>query len=893
MGSATDAWGEVGVRWRLVGAVLAASAAGAVFHQLVFRRWWIEDAAISFAYARNLALGYGLVPWPGGERIEGYSNPTWVALLAACHAVGVEGFTASKLLGGLFAVLSLWPAWRLARIAVHPDDRPADLLAPVLLAASAQFAIWSASGLENALFGFLLLGGAARLATEAANPRFPWSAVWFLALSWTRPEGVIYAAVAWAWVLLAAARDRRGWGGPLRWIALFGLPEAALIGLRLSYFAWPLPNTYYAKLQDFDALFGWRDRGWLQLRAFAGLGADDGQTPGGPGLGQGFLIPVFLAGLFGLRGWRAWVWLAAVAAAGALLAMPGPDWLRNSGAWPSWHPPLAWLLFRIGLFYSALVMLPVAALGPEGFGLHRFGETRFFTRALLAHLFGAALVFSVYSTGDWMRGYRWLSLAAPTGAVLLAVGIGEWAGFAERVWARLGRGATRRGWGIAGAGLAVTAAVGFAAANVRHTMWFARDPEWPPALIKLRVDHTRRLAQRVFYEEPIVPLDMDMGAHLWFSHQHPVDMARLVDIPLARHRYDQRAFVEEYIFEEHRPDFVHWHGEWARTTLFSSYDGWSDYFPAPGYADPNEARGHHTGIYMRRSMLVDAAWAGTEGRAVAYPNGIRLHGWEVPSPEVAENGRVYLEIGLSMDVALERWSAVGFLAGPGGVRSWVLPPGQGLLPPGDWRPGEVFHGRWGLPVGGMPPGTYDFGLVFVDAAGAIAIPDEGAAADPRYAAGEVRWPGVVTVVADDQIGAFAEADLAEARQNAASLDCQGAEESWFLAKRHLPGDVAWATAHEPTSALATCWARAAEEQRGERRVASLARAHRWDPASPELARVGGPTGARLWETGLAARDREDWELAYASFRDLLSFQPWRSWARRYAEEARDHRLGLN
>src|SRR5690348_17847800 len=35
----------------------------------------------------------------------------------------------------------------------------------------------------------------------------------------------------------------------------------------------------------------------------------------------------------------------------------------------------------------------------------------------------------------------------------------------------------------------------------------------------------RSLAQQVFYDEPVVPLDMDMGAHLWFSRQHPIDMA--------------------------------------------------------------------------------------------------------------------------------------------------------------------------------------------------------------------------------------------------------------------------------------------------------------------------------------------------------------------------------
>jgi hypothetical protein len=51
-------------------------------------------------------------------------------------------------------------------------------------------------------------------------------------------------------------------------------------------------------------------------------------------------------------------------------------------------------------------------------------------------------------------------------------------------------------------------------------------------------------------------------------------------------------------------------------------------------------------------------------------------------------------------------------------------------------------------------------------------------------------------------------------------------------------------------------------------------------------------GAALWERGLAARAAGDAEVAYRAFRDLVSFEPWRSWARRYAEDARDARLGL-
>lgn len=58
-------------------------------HSFVFGSWVIDDAAISFAYARNLAAGNGLVAQPGTMPVEGFSNPLWVfamALLDLFHA---------------------------------------------------------------------------------------------------------------------------------------------------------------------------------------------------------------------------------------------------------------------------------------------------------------------------------------------------------------------------------------------------------------------------------------------------------------------------------------------------------------------------------------------------------------------------------------------------------------------------------------------------------------------------------------------------------------------------------------------------------------------------------------------------------------------------------------
>ena len=60
-----------------------------VLHVTLFGRWIADDAGISFAYARNLATGHGLVSQPGAPPVEGYSNFSWVLLMAVFFHIGL------------------------------------------------------------------------------------------------------------------------------------------------------------------------------------------------------------------------------------------------------------------------------------------------------------------------------------------------------------------------------------------------------------------------------------------------------------------------------------------------------------------------------------------------------------------------------------------------------------------------------------------------------------------------------------------------------------------------------------------------------------------------------------------------------------------------------------
>src|SRR4051812_36252679 len=85
-------------------------------------RLTLDDAYITFRYARHLAEGYGLGAWNRtGEHVEGYSSLLWTLLLAGAARLGVDVRLASKVLGAAASLVVI------AALVRRPDDRPAFL----------------------------------------------------------------------------------------------------------------------------------------------------------------------------------------------------------------------------------------------------------------------------------------------------------------------------------------------------------------------------------------------------------------------------------------------------------------------------------------------------------------------------------------------------------------------------------------------------------------------------------------------------------------------------------------------------------------------------------------------------------------------------------------------
>lgn len=210
--------------------------------------WMLDDAFIYLRYAQNWVEGHG-PNYNVGERCEGYSSFLWIALLAAGHALGgdlVVLARAASIVPALIAFVLVQQAWRW----IPGLSRNTAAMAAMLLAGHAAFVPWAISGMETALLAALVTALILAWCRFRASPSR--ARAWGLGLlaaatAMTRPEGVILVLLL---ALDGTTRLRRaGWRSPFAlWAAVVGAVLLPWTALRLAYYGWLMPNTYYAKV---------------------------------------------------------------------------------------------------------------------------------------------------------------------------------------------------------------------------------------------------------------------------------------------------------------------------------------------------------------------------------------------------------------------------------------------------------------------------------------------------------------------------------------------------------------------------------------------------------------------------------------------------------------------
>jgi arabinofuranosyltransferase len=226
-----------------------------------FINYTTDDPFITFRYADNIVAGEGPVYNPG-ERVEGYSNPTWLLLMTAASALLPDDrplamLWVAKFLGVVLTVCMVLVVYAAERRAL-PDRLP---VASLFLAANPCLWVWSVSGLEAPLCAFLI---ATVLYDEVVKGGTLTGATAIGLLAVSRPEMPLLLIVylAYRWVETKAP--------PWRNSAAFLLavaPFLAYFGFRVWFFLDIFPNTYYAKAasHDWAGGFGYL---WQSLRQF-------------------------------------------------------------------------------------------------------------------------------------------------------------------------------------------------------------------------------------------------------------------------------------------------------------------------------------------------------------------------------------------------------------------------------------------------------------------------------------------------------------------------------------------------------------------------------------------------------------------------------------------------
>jgi hypothetical protein len=232
---------------------LLLSLAAFAAHASYFGSWLIDDAGISFAYARNLAAGAGLTSQPSAAPVEGFSNPAWTLTLSALYrVVDVREPGTLKLLAFLLVVPVFVVIWR-----DMAEARPRIVVATALgvLAACSPFVIWTISGLENALLACLVVAscGLARdhaVRLEPAGRLDALAGALAALAALARPDAILYAPLYPATVAVVCVAAGRYRDLARRWLAMaagFAPIFFGYLTFRVAFFGEWVPNTFYAK----------------------------------------------------------------------------------------------------------------------------------------------------------------------------------------------------------------------------------------------------------------------------------------------------------------------------------------------------------------------------------------------------------------------------------------------------------------------------------------------------------------------------------------------------------------------------------------------------------------------------------------------------------------------
>ncbi|MDP8239944.1 MAG: hypothetical protein P9X24_12710 [Candidatus Hatepunaea meridiana] len=232
----------------ILGGIIALLTLFAFYHPKL-----VDDAFISFRYAKNLVEGNGLVFNPG-ERVEGYTNFLWVIFMAGGLLIGVQPEHFAIYLSIPIYIGCLVLTYLLALKILK--RRTLSLIVMTLVGTNWTVASFATSGLETPLqlLEFLTVAYVISLGTEKG-----WNWQRTLALSvvlniaiLTRPDAVIIAVIALVYYYKTHNNIR------LKEIIIIAVPFLLIafpyLIWKITYYKSLFPNSFQAKVHGLSGI---------------------------------------------------------------------------------------------------------------------------------------------------------------------------------------------------------------------------------------------------------------------------------------------------------------------------------------------------------------------------------------------------------------------------------------------------------------------------------------------------------------------------------------------------------------------------------------------------------------------------------------------------------------
>lgn len=229
--------------------------------QIYFWNFIIDDAFISFRYAKNLFQDHQFVFNINESPVEGYSNFLWVLWICIGFLMNFEPIIFSKISGILFSQLSVYVLYKLSLLL--GKSKNSSTLICIFYACLPNIALWSIGGLETSLFSLFLMIALYFfiLYLKKSNKKaLIGSSLFFSLASLTRHEGLIVFAGTIIFLIGIQISKRELFTSES--IVLLGLMFLFIGVLYFPYFLWRmiyynniLPHTFIVKAEPITFIF--------------------------------------------------------------------------------------------------------------------------------------------------------------------------------------------------------------------------------------------------------------------------------------------------------------------------------------------------------------------------------------------------------------------------------------------------------------------------------------------------------------------------------------------------------------------------------------------------------------------------------------------------------------